>query len=400
MRVEVRKRPLDKLYRRRDKIDLNPWYQRGKVWSKRRQQLLLDSILKGMDIPKLYFRILDDGSYECIDGQQRLRAIFNFYGNDLPLLDESNVLAGKFYKDLDEKHQDLFDDYELDVVEIEEGTDAEISEMFQRLQMGVPLNAAEKLNAIGGNMRDFVNELARHPFFSKTIVKSSRGAHELIGAQIAAWDILGPHNVKFKDLEQFYKNNRTFNLRGTETNWIRKVFNALDVAFQTKTPEIRNRASVVSLFLLVSQLLKEYAISGKEQMVRDFFVDFQAKLSAEVARGPQAKDMELIDYQTAVIQAADTKESIEKRRKILMTRFLLFMPDLLLLDPKRAFTEEQRAAIYRRNNGMCQMCGAKVEWENFHADHIIPHIRGGKTAVENGQTLCERCNFSKGSKQQ
>lgn len=398
MRVEVRKRPLDKLYRRRDKIDLNPWYQRGRVWSKHRQQLLLDSVLRGMDIPKLYFRILDDGSYECIDGQQRLRAIFNFHENDLPLPDESEILAGKFYKDLDEKHQDLFDDYELDVVEIEEGTDAEISEMFQRLQMGVPLNAAEKLNAIGGNMRDFVNELAKHSFFSKTIVKSSRGAHELICAQIIAWEILGPHNVKFKDLEQFYKNHKTFNLRGPEADWIRKVFNALDVVFQIKTPEIRNRASVVSLFLLMSQLMKEYAINGKEQMVRDFFVDFQAKLSTEVAQGPQAKEMELIDYQTAVIQAADTRESIEKRRKILITRFLLFMPDLPPLDPKRAFTEEQRVAIYRRNSGTCQMCGTKVGWENFHADHIIPHTCGGKTTVENGQTLCARCNLSKGAK--
>lgn len=397
MRIEVRKRPLDKLYRRRDKIDLNPWYQRGRVWSRRRQQLLLDSILKGMDIPKLYFRILDDGSYECIDGQQRLRAVFNFYENDLPLLDESGGVASKFYKELDEKRQDLFDDYELDVVEIEEGTDAEISEMFQRLQMGVPLNAAEKLNAIGGNMRDFVNELAGHSFFSKTIVKSSRGAHELICAQITAWEILGPHNIKFKDLEQFYKNHRTFNMRGAEANWIRKVFNALDVAFQVKTPEIRNRASVVSLFLLMSQLMKEYVISEKEQMVRDFFVDFQTKLSAEVARGPQAKDMELIDYQTAVIQAADTKESIEKRRKILMTRFLLFVPNLLLLDPRRAFTEEQRVAIYCKNNGICQICGIKVEWENFHADHIISHICGGKTTVENGQTLCTKCNLSKGS---
>jgi hypothetical protein len=396
MRIEVRKKPLDKLYQRRDKIDLNPWYQRGRVWSKRRQQLLLDSVLKGMDIPKLYFRILDDGSYECIDGQQRLRAIFNFYENDLPLLDESEGLSGKFYKDLDEKHQDLFDDYEFDVVEIEEGTDAEISEMFQRLQMGVSLNAAEKLNAIGGNMRDFVNELAKHPFFSKTIVKSSRGAHELICAQITAWEILAPRNVKFKDLEQFYKNHRTFNIRGAEANWIRKVFNALDVAFQIKTPEIRNRASVVSLFLLMSQIMKEYATSGKEQTVRDFFVDFQTKLSAEVARGPQAKDMELIDYQTAVIQAADTKESIEKRKKILMTRFLLFVPNLPLLDSRRAFTKEQRVAIYCKNNGICQMCGIKVEWENFHADHIVPHICGGKTTVENGQTLCTRCNLSKG----
>ncbi len=31
----------------------------------------------------------------------------------------------------------------------------------------------------------------------------------------------------------------------------------------------------------------------------------------------------------------------------------------------------------------------------MHADHIISHSKGGKTTIENGQTLCAGCNLKK-----
>ncbi len=48
---------------------------------------------------------------------------------------------------------------------------------------------------------------------------------------------------------------------------------------------------------------------------------------------------------------------------------------------------------------LSEKCKKKVEYNNFHADHIIPHIRGGKTTIENGQVLCSACNLSKGAKE-
>lgn len=38
----------------RNSIELTPAYQRGPAWTKEKQALLLDSVFRGYDLPKLY----------------------------------------------------------------------------------------------------------------------------------------------------------------------------------------------------------------------------------------------------------------------------------------------------------------------------------------------------------
>ncbi len=69
------------------------------------------------------------------------------------------------------------------------------------------------------------------------------------------------------------------------------------------------------------------------------------------------------------------------------------------LDPKRNFDEDQRRAIYKRDNGCCQIAkkcsGGKVAWSNAHIDHKTPHSKGGRTIISNGQVSCRACNLDK-----
>lgn len=64
-------------------------------------------------------------------------------------------------------------------------------------------------------------------------------------------------------------------------------------------------------------------------------------------------------------------------------------------------TSKLRQSIKERDNFTCQKCGVSVEKEPtllLEIDHIVPVSRGGLTTEDNLQTLCWRCNRSKGAK--
>ena len=69
------------------RIDTNPDFQRPPVWSRSQKQLLIDTILRSYDIPKLYWRKIGSNpdKYDVVDGQQRLRAIFEYQNGEFPL---------------------------------------------------------------------------------------------------------------------------------------------------------------------------------------------------------------------------------------------------------------------------------------------------------------------------
>ena len=49
------------------------------------------------------------------------------------------------------------------------------------------------------------------------------------------------------------------------------------------------------------------------------------------------------------------------------------------------------------SGNICESCGSKLNG-NFHADHIFPYSKGGKTILKNAQALCANCNLKKGNK--
>jgi len=53
---------------------------------------------------------------------------------------------------------------------------------------------------------------------------------------------------------------------------------------------------------------------------------------------------------------------------------------------------EVRNFVWLRDDGRCVKCGAESD---LQFDHVIPHAKGGGTAVENIQILCGDCNRAK-----
>ena len=57
-------------------------------------------------------------------------------------------------------------------------------------------------------------------------------------------------------------------------------------------------------------------------------------------------------------------------------------------------TNKMRFYIYNRDHNRCCICGRRTN--DLEIDHIYPIAKGGKTTMDNLQTLCHRCNARKG----
>ena len=59
-----------------------------------------------------------------------------------------------------------------------------------------------------------------------------------------------------------------------------------------------------------------------------------------------------------------------------------------------------RYQVLSRDNSRCTSCGATppTHGVSLHVDHIVPVSKGGKTEMNNLQTLCEPCNLGKSNR--
>lgn len=387
------------LNKRRKQINTNPDYQRDAVWTRNQKQLLIDSIMRDYDIPKIYLHEILKDNYDVVDGQQRIKAIWSFYDNEYALPKDSDPVNGyevanKYYKDLDPDVSDLIDSYNLDFVILDK-SDEEIREMFLRLQNGTSLKAQEKRNAIPGKMRDFVKTISNHQFFDKVDFADSRFTYDLKSAQMCLLAINGNIvNIKDKDLNEMYWNNSDFDENCDSAKNIRKILNYMNLMFPAKSPELKSY-SVISLFLLIMDLLPNYDIKERHEEIANWFIDFESRRMVDKKKEPESQDPVLVLYQRWISNSSDTIDSLNYRHKVLKEDLLNHVTNLPLKDSQRSFDEAQRQVIYRRDKGLCQICGKKCEWNDWEADHIVPWRKGGKTEIENGQVLCPSCNSKK-----
>jgi hypothetical protein len=138
----------------KEQLILQPKFQRRPSWEPAARSYLIDTIVRELPIPKVYLRKVVSPktglmAYEVVDGQQRLRAILDFYAGALTLNPRYSPKFGSAnFSTLPEAVQRSFLDYEISTEVMEKASDPEVWAMFERLNTyTLTLNTQERLNA-------------------------------------------------------------------------------------------------------------------------------------------------------------------------------------------------------------------------------------------------------------
>lgn len=150
-------------------IELNPGYQRRRVWKdNKRKSLLIESLMLRIPIPAFYFYENEDGQYQVIDGQQRLTTIKEFVNGKFRLIGLEYLgkdYNKKSFKDLDTKYIQRIYRTQIAVNILDARSPKNvIYDIFRRVNTGgINLNPQEMRNAIcKQEVRDFLVKSTRN----------------------------------------------------------------------------------------------------------------------------------------------------------------------------------------------------------------------------------------------
>jgi len=314
----------------------------SEIWTLEKKQLLIDSIINDFDIPKLYFhefgeyRELKDGKkvkYAIIDGKQRLEAIWSFIDGEYPLADDIKYYADEkinlhslTYKEIADKYpaiKGLFDSSLLPIITIETEDIDMIEEMFSRLNEAVPLNAAEKRNALGGPMVSAIRRISQHKFFKEksSFPKKRYQAMEL-GCKFL-WLTLSDKIIDTKKVyldsfvKEFKKKDYVSKSKDLEKQ-VSSILNHMEQIFIKKDPLLRTVSMPVIYYLAIKDSIDNNWFT-KVTRKKMLGFDSARKINRLIAeKNISRANYEFLEFDRMAQQGTNDGVSIDFRKKVLV----------------------------------------------------------------------------------
>jgi hypothetical protein len=406
-----------------------PEYQRGLAWSKKQQQLLVDSVLRGYPLPRFYFALEEatdplgnkTTAFQIIDGYQRILALSGYLADHWALLDPKKERAtfpraiadapcrwaGKLFSDLSADLQSALRDTALPVVLIEQfDSPDEVRDLFIRLQSGTALTRQQVRDAWPGDVGPYIEGIAgklqRQPRFEFLKRLDRRGSrrdddelddpfHDLrvtaaqllclfvgrsLGGQIVAVDA--------RALDDLYHSQTDFDPHGELTARFERLLNYCQQIIGDRAPLTAGGTKAkISKLRLFGLFLVLFDLEAAPDLRVDREVDRLADAFWDSAWWNQ---------ESGPRQGRATSRSAIAAYYHWISERVIPAAKLTHLDPRRFFDDNDKTELWGRSGGICAICQREMAQGSEEYDHITPWIRGGRTEVSNGRPVHKQCN--------
>lgn len=391
-------------------LNIQPKFQRFKVWDEKKESKLIESALLEVPIPPIYLAEENDGKYSVIDGQQRLWSFFDFFDDNLNLngLLVIKELNNKKFAELQKEIKSSLRKFTLHTIIIKKESHPDIKfEIFERFNTGsVKLNDQELRNCIyRGAYNELLEELSKNKDFQ--FLLGLKKPHkrmvdrELILRFFAFW-----HNTYLRyepPMKSFLNKEieRYRNLDEEEREKLRKVFKkCVDltktvfgensfkrfIAGDEKDPNgfWEKRKVNKALFDIIMYGFTDYE---KHQIVP------KADAIREELLYLMTQDQDFID---AITLATNDKSKVLLR----FDKWLRGLRQVVGYPHKepRSFSLNLKKQLWETNTA-CAKCGQTIQTlDDAEVDHIEFYWRGGKTLPLNARLVHRYCNRARGGR--
>ena len=352
------------------KLCVRPAFQRSFVYKKPQENAVIDTALRGFPLNTMYWVDNGDGTYDCLDGQQRTISLCNFVDG---ITSYEGTAAGEinegrhiYLNNLKRTNPDLMEsflNYELDVY-ICKGTKAEQLSWFKTINIaGEELSDQELRNAnyVSPWLTDAKKYFSRANEGGKkcpaeqigcNFTKANANRQELL-ERVIAWYAGEKTDEAICEYMSNHVNDENakelWNYYNEVIDWVKDLFPGVDdKALQTV----------------------EWGYLYNNYCTDEFDPD------------------EIDEIYNQLIEAKATGELTSSKGKIL--EYCITRDESLLKN--RAFKDTQRTTLYNRQKGICPDCGNHFEKKDMEAHHIVPWYNGGTTDLDNGVMLCKECH--------
>lgn len=320
-------------------INPKPQYQRTPVWAISKKIFLIDSILRGYDLPKFYIKQTPYDpiyQFEVTDGQQRMRTIWEFINGEFRIEGKefrNTSYHGLKYDELPRETKDSFNGFKLSFTIIQESTQEEIRTLFARLQMGMTLIPVELRHALASNLGTQIFMVTEtHKFFndSSKIINSRFKHQDYLDHIIALIYYKNEKDIKAPTLYQLY-----LDLSNAQGNDISEMFRKINIILdwmydinQLSKGIFKNKWGFIDSFWLLYENFDEILKVRSKVFAKNFlrFESSRKKYNSSPELLIEDKesieyDKDLYDYIDAFNRQGSLRRNIAIRHRVFSNKF-------------------------------------------------------------------------------